>query len=343
MSNSAGTTASSNAFLSVRAPPPLVYEPFAAAQTSYVPGANLIGQTNAAGQYWTAAGPVGVQPTIQSGSLVYGGLDGPAGNSVKFGGNGLSARLNLTTAVTSGSLYYSLVVRLTDISTLNSGGVFWAAFNNSSGTQGSTPTTVGTRLLTRSATGGFNVGLDKSSGNANGFVFSPVVYTTNDTLFIVGAYTFNTATTNDDVSQLWINPGASEPLVRPIAPAPTLTCVATNDPFTQISSFLLFNRNSAEPAGILADEIRVGTSWASVTPPAENAQPPLLSIARAGNTSVLSWSTNSPGFVPQANLTLSTPGLWSDLVTPVYPILDKFFVTNTTASSNTFYRLREPQ
>jgi hypothetical protein len=341
LSNTAGTTLSSNAFLSVRVPDPIVYEPFAPAQTSYSPGANLIGQTNAAGQWWSGAGPPGVQPTIQAGSLVYGGLDGPVGNSVKFGSNGLSARLNLGTNATNGSMYYSLVVRLTDISTLNSGGVFWAGFNNSAGTQGTTPNTVGTRLLTRLATGGFNVGLDKSSGNANGFVFSPTVYTTNDTIFVVGSYTFNAATNNDDLSRLWIDPTAAS-LGQASAPAPTLVCTATND-INAIESFVLFNRSASEPAEIVADEIRVGNSWASVTAPAENAGLPALSISRSGNTSVLSWPTSSPGFVLQSNPTLAASNAWSDLGTPVYPTIDKFFATNVSTSTNAFYRLREPQ
>src|SRR5262249_30098827 len=150
----------------------------------------------AAGQYWTQAGPSGVQPTIQAGNLAAGALAGPSGNSVKFGSNGMSARFNLRTNVTSGTWYFSMIVRLTDISTLNSSGVFWAGFNNSAGTQTTTPTAVSTRVVTRSAAGGFNIGLDKSSGTAPNFVFVAPVFTTNDTLFIVGSYTFNSAATN---------------------------------------------------------------------------------------------------------------------------------------------------
>ena len=69
LSNSAGTVASSNAFLTVAVPPPVAFEPFAPAMTSYTPGANLIGQTNSAGQRWTQAGPADPEPTIQAGSL----------------------------------------------------------------------------------------------------------------------------------------------------------------------------------------------------------------------------------------------------------------------------------
>src|SRR5262249_4826288 len=88
LSNSAGTVTSSNAFLTVAVPPPVAFEPFASAITSYTPGANLIGQTNAASQRWTQAGPVDPEPTIQAGSLAVGGLAGVSGNCAKFGGNG---------------------------------------------------------------------------------------------------------------------------------------------------------------------------------------------------------------------------------------------------------------
>jgi hypothetical protein len=343
LTNSAGFALSSNAFLSVRVPDPTAFDPFAPATTTYAPGANLVGQTNANGQYWTQAGPAGTQPTIQAGSLSTGGLDGPTGNSVKFGGNGMSARFILGTNVTTGSWYYSLLVRLTDISTLNASGVFWAGFNNSATTQLTTPTSVGTRLLTRSAAGGFNVGLDKSSGNTGAFVFDPAVFTVNDTIFIVGSYTFNSATTNDDVCQMWINPDPST-FGLAAAPVPTLTSIATNDiPSAAIASFVLFNRNANEPAGIIADEIRVGPSWASVTPPAESPNIPSLSVSRSANTTVLMWPTNAPGFVLESSAALANPASWTGVIGPIYTVGDQYTVTNVTASGMTFYRLRAPQ
>ncbi|HSU54024.1 MAG TPA: immunoglobulin domain-containing protein, partial [Candidatus Dormibacteraeota bacterium] len=287
LSNAVGKVTSSNAFLSVRVPDPFAYEPFAPATTSYAAGANLIGQTNVSGQHWTQAGPSGPQPTVQAGNLNVGGLAGPIGNSVKLGGNGISARFNPGTNTSAGTWYFSFAFRLTDISTLNSGGVFWSGFNNVAGTQLTTPNSVVTRLLTRSATGGYNIGLDKSSGNANGFVFSPTVFTTNDTVFLVGSYTFNSGTTSDDVSQLWINPDPST-FGLAVAPSATLTNMNTND-IAQIASFVLFNRSANEPAGIIVDELRLGSSWASVTPPAEAPVPPTLNINRSGNASVLSW------------------------------------------------------
>jgi hypothetical protein len=342
MTNAVGFVISSNAFLSVRVPDPWAFEPFAPAATSYTPGTNLVGQTNASGKFWLQAGPTGVQPTIQAGSLATAGLPGPTGNSVKFGGNGMSARLVLGTNITSGTWYYSFLFRLTDISTLNSSGVFWAGFNNSAVTQTTTPTSVGTRLLTRSAAGGFNIGLDKSSGSPGAFVFSPAVFTTNDTIFVVGSYTFVPITTNDDICQLWIDPAPST-FGLALAPPPTLTSVATNDiPSAVIASLVLFNRNANEPAGIIADEIRVGPSWASVTPPAEAPVVPTLNISGTVGATVLTWGTNAPGFVLESSPTL-LPASWMQSALPVYLAGDQFAVTNLNGIDLSFYRLRGPQ
>ena len=338
LTNSAGWLVSSNAFLNVAVPPPQAYEPFAPALTSYTPGANLVGQTNADGTYWTQAGPAGAQPVIQAGNLSFAGLDGPLGNSVKFGGTGMSARLNLGTNGASGTWYFSFLTRVTDITGLSSSGVFWAGFNNSSGTQTSTPSSVGTRVVTRSSGGGYNIGLDKSSGTAASFVFSPTVFTTSDTVFLVGSYAFNSGSATDDVSQLWIDPAPSS-FGQAVAPAATLTNMAGTD-LSAIASFVLFNRNAAEPAGIIADEVRVGFSWASVTPPAEVPSAPVLNLSQSGPTSVLSWTTNAPGFVLESAAAVAPPNSWSQVTAPIYISGGQFVVTNTAGGGTIFYRLR---
>jgi len=218
--------------------------------------------------------------------------------------------------------------------------VFWAGFNNSAGTQTSTPTSVGTRVVTRSATGGYNIGLDKNSGAAGNFVFATNVFTTSDTVLLVGSYTFNPGTTNDDVSQLWVDPGAST-FGLATAPPATLTNSAGND-ISAIASFVLFNRNANEPASIIADEVRFGSSWASVTPPAEVGTAPTLNLSQSGSTSVLSWTTNAPGFLLQAAPVLSSPTSWTNVLGPVYQIGQQFVMTNNGGSGPLFYQLQKP-
>ena len=85
-------------------------------------------------------------------------------------------------------------------------------------------------------------------------------------LNVVGSYTFNTATTSDDVSQLWVNPSSAD-FAAAVAPTPTLSSTAGNDiTLNQIASFVLFDRNANEPKSGLIDDVRIGTTWADVTP-----------------------------------------------------------------------------
>src|ERR1035437_1235814 len=111
------------------------YDPFADATgsggTAYIVGDPLIGQQDALGQIWVQAGPVNAtQPKIVAGNLTYSGLPASQGNSVSFGGTGESARLPLSSAVTSGTIYYSFLMDVTSLGSLTSSGVFWAGFNN---------------------------------------------------------------------------------------------------------------------------------------------------------------------------------------------------------------------
>jgi hypothetical protein len=109
-----------------------------------------------------------------------------------------------------------------------------------------------------------------------------------------------------------------------------------------VASFVLFNRSAAEPAVVLADELRVGVSWVGVTPPAAGGVAPALSLNQLGNTSVLAWSTNAPGFLLESKTVLADTVPWVGLNVLVYPTGGQFVVTNGTAGGNLFYRLRKP-
>lgn len=264
------------------------YEPFSdatgAGGTSYSTGANLIGQVNAGGHTWFQAGPgTGPQPTIADGDLVVPGLySAGGGHSAAFGGNGTSARLNLGVGaggITSDTIYYSFAMKLTDLTGLSASGVFWAGFNNTQGSQTTTPNTVVTRVVTRSAGDGlFNVGLDKASGTASSFLWAPGNFTTSDTVFLVGSYTFNPGT-GDDVSQLWVNPDPST-FAAGAAPGGALSSTAGGD-IARVASFVLYDRSAAEPAGGLIDDLRFGLSWADVTPTMV-PEPSVISLAAIG-------------------------------------------------------------
>lgn len=233
---------------------------------------NLIGQTSPDDITWTQAGPdagLDNQPTIFEGSLSAPGLSPSSGNSIQLGGNGASARYSFADAVNSGTLYYSFLFKITDIGGLSATGVFWAGLNNSVGSQKTTPTVVQARVVTKSVTvdgtNAFQIGLDKSSGQVGQFVFATNVFFTNETIFVVVGYTYNSVEdTADDQAAMWINPDPSA-FGSDTPPTPTLTSIAGKDA-TTIHSFVFFNRSAAEPGEIIADELLISTNWADVTP-----------------------------------------------------------------------------
>src|SRR4030095_11364334 len=120
-----------------------LYEPF-----NYTAGATLIGQTASFDSLtWQQAGAnAGLtnQPMILGGNLEYPGRPAAKGNSVLLGGNGCSARFSFQNVHTirRGSLYYSFLMKVTDLTGISTDGVFWVGFNN---TQGSHKAALGSR------------------------------------------------------------------------------------------------------------------------------------------------------------------------------------------------------
>jgi hypothetical protein len=264
------------------------YEPFSNATgsggTSYTTGANLAGQTDASGLSWYAAGSGGnPQPTVAAGDLSVSGLySAGGGQSAAFGGNGTSARHNMSVpagGVTAGTVYFSFAMKLTDLSALNTSGTYWAGFNNVQGAQTSTPGTVVTRVQTRSAGAGYNLGLQEGSQTTLGnLAWDSTVYMTANTIFLVGSYTFGPGT-GDDVSQLWINPDSST-FGAALAPSATLTSSGGTD-IARVASFVLYDRAVNEPSGLI-DDLRVGLSWADVTPAIVVPEPATLALGALG-------------------------------------------------------------
>jgi Immunoglobulin I-set domain len=270
------------------------YEPFSDATstggTSYTPGDYLAGQSRAPNpgdgvQSWWEYGPLaqagtnGVashEPTVAAGDLSVSNLlsDG-GGRSAAFGGNGDSALMNLTTSangITSGTVYFSFALKLVDITSLDTNGAYFAGFCNlQSHDHGiGTPSSVAGRVLVRSdGAGGFNIGLQEGGNNSpSGFntAWDNRSFTTSDTIFVVGSYTFNSGSSSDDVADLWINPdGSSFGVDDASAPPADLTSSGSSKDLARAASFVLLDQATNEPDGLI-DDLRIGLSWADVTP-----------------------------------------------------------------------------
>src|ERR1051325_5783336 len=213
---------------------------------------------------WAAAGPAGPPITIASNSLAVAGLASPAGNRARLAGvSGPAARIGLGTNVTSSDLYYSLALRVADLGTLGTNGGTLAGFNNATGSSQNLPTALAARLLIRAVDGRYQLGVSPSSDNFMDWCIFWYTQNPADTHFVVVGCDLE----EDITCKLWVNPdpgsfGQGEP--------PPCTHLVTGDRnIDKISSFVLMQRpQPILPAVTFVDEVRVGTSWASVTPPA---------------------------------------------------------------------------
>ena len=304
----------------------------------------------------------GVHPTTLLGSLSYPRLQTATGdNSVLFNGAGAAgiAARNLSQVYNIGNvttLYYSLTFKVTSIvagdwtgmgNWLN--GSFMLGFNQK--LQNGTTIAqldVAAPLLIR--TGDPNnlsgmasdfqgyqlgVGVTASTAVPNSRTFDEGhVYNPGDTLFLVLAYTFNPGA-SDDVAKLYVNPvpGSPEGVNTPAVITPAgLADVNGN----QIQSFYLRN-NSVEPNGVQIDDLRVGTTWADVTPPFLA----ILSIHRTPPSDVeLTWSAViGRTYRVQYKNDLTDPD-WTDLSPDVTASGNTAALTDISAAgSQRFYRV----
>lgn len=236
-------------FSATVSPGALLYEPFAY---------NAEQRLTEGNSSWYLNGSTTNDTYVTAGSLAIGGLSPALGNSIAHGGAGAAVRIGLPT-VTSGSLYYSFGLRVDDVGAdFTSTTGFIASFVNSASTYEA-------RLMSRAVDADtYNVGVTKVTSSE--VVWAPDNFSEGQTLFIVGRYTFNEGDTTDDAVDLWINPDSST-FGTDILPAATLTATLAGTDLTEIAQFT-FRQNTAAntPAVLTWDELRIGYSWADVTP-----------------------------------------------------------------------------
>ena len=197
------------------------------------------------------------------------------------------------------SLFYSFTLRLTQYGGSQTAPNLIAGFHWGNDVVGSgmsnTAPFVGSLRLRPSAGGTYQLGLSKD-GNAPGVVWDTATYTPlEDTLLVVVEYDLvgnNTSAANtDDVARLWINPAPGQP-----AGVPTLVVTAGADPFASqaavpaqsipfvaasgaIRSFY-FRSDRQTPGLMHVDDLRIGTTFADVTPAVP--EPSTMALAALG-------------------------------------------------------------
>jgi len=280
----------------------LIYEPF-----DYTSGAAVIGQTDPYAinsPTWARAGTAATTVhQISSGSLIAPtGFPGGFGNSGDMKGVDFNEynRLNLPLEYgASATIYYSLLLNVpttngltTAHSNANANNDGLVALNNSTGT-GTKPNTWAGELSIRiggsAGTGGagtFNLGI-RASTTAASTTFWSADLAPGQTYLVVASFTQGATPGTGGSSPLWINPtsfGGSAPAADG-STAGTYSTSATSDH----TDSLIIGAGiaaGAAPNDTTLDEIRVGTTWASVTTVPE---PSTLALAGLGLAGVVAW------------------------------------------------------
>lgn len=247
----------------------IAYESF-----NYTAGSNVAGNTLSGVGTWVIQN-TGVAPSVASGNLSVTGLQASAGNSALLpGGNYQEALLPFTNTLNSsnpGSIYFSLALNVTGQPTAATYTLGFATGN----------TNYGAAIFTQASGAGYQIGFsNRSSGST--VTYDSTVYALNSTVFLVGRYDFVSGTGND-TSALWINP-SSATFGAGAAPTATLSSSGGSD-IAAINQFLLRGANGSPIATV--DELRIGTTWASVTPAATPVPEPSTYAALAGAVALL--------------------------------------------------------
>ncbi len=195
---------------------------------------------------------------VTANSLTYAGLAASIGNKVAFDGIGVD-NYRVFSPQTTGTVYASCILNVSSLGTMNATGTYVLNFIETA-----TTTTYGACVwLKASATAGkYLIGISNRTSA------SPVTYTTvdmnlNESYFIVFSYEIIAGLAND-ISRMWINTTQ----FGGTAPISTLTATGGTDlGVAGIGRILLRQPSVALSAPFVEfDEIRVGTTWADVTP-----------------------------------------------------------------------------
>jgi hypothetical protein len=214
---------------------------------NYTVGANLADQTP-----WTKVN-TGDDMLIAAGNLDFTGLKASTGNKITFDGGGSESYISFAD-VTSGTVYASFLLKVTDISAMTDvadGGYIASLAGSTSGYDARfwvrpNPDASGTT---------FDIGFGPESSNPP---FTSGTYNVNDVLFVVMAYN-----KDNNIVSTWINPDASS--FEGTIPTATLSSTDTSAP-SSINLFILRQDSTGETPFVEIDALRISDNWADVTP-----------------------------------------------------------------------------
>jgi hypothetical protein len=261
---------------------PLVILPSARADALFTEGFNYSTGTLATvgTGTWTGAN---ANLAVTSGGLSYSGLadTSPSGNQLTVTSGvsaGTSAANFTSTAISSGTVYYSFLAQCTTLPTGNS----YISSLLASGSPNGSADALSIYVGQQTAGSAFKIGVRHGGSGAT---YTSGSWATLGTvnLFVVG-YTFN-PNANDDTVSLWVNPtpGAAMP-----AADVTVTTGGTTADAASLQVVGFKAQSSASVGNWVFDTLRVDTSWDGVVPASVTVpEPSVAALAGLGALGLL--------------------------------------------------------
>lgn len=236
----------------------ILYEDFNYAPPAYVGGNGNAGSSS---NNWTTHSITSGQTTtidVVNGNLSFTGLFPSNGYKVSMFGNGNLTSRDINRAFTSSSnvLYFSVLLNLVDNSGITANGDYFMHFG---ATSGAAVTIFGARLGAKSVNSGANYRfiIQNTSGGTPTFTEFAQDLNFGTTYLVVAKYNKSSSPTT---ANLWVNPAS----LGGTEPSGSVTNNSGTGAFATFASICL--RNNATTPKVEIDEIRIGPTWADVTP-----------------------------------------------------------------------------
>jgi len=228
------------------------------AQTLFIENFDYPAGDSIGAHWWTSHSGSGTNPiTVTSPGLTYSGYIGSGiGNAVTMTISGEDENKSFTSQ-DNGSVYCAFMVKVTSTQVT---GDYFIHFIQSPTTSNVFVSKVFAKKDTSSTSTSFAFGISKRNNSATA-TYTGFNYSLNTTYLIIFKYTFNTATTTDDICYLFINP-----VINGSEPTPDLTSAVETIPDATNIDLIAIRQGtaSAAPSQVI-DGIRVTNSWASLT------------------------------------------------------------------------------
>ena len=331
---------------------------------AFVPGVRAALYLEEAFPY--ATGALNAQPGWSGGSgsqVIAGSLSFPGLQSPTVTSNKASLPATASTAfksfnaspIASGSVYLSFIFKQNTLATSTSGSTIAGLDDDGTVTTGSgrVASALGVHVKQTNSTT-YLVGIRKAQGTGAGggtdVFYTGANFVVGDVLFVVAKYSFG-AGAGDDTVTLWVNPATNS--FGGIEPVASIAATNTGNTTDAAQLQYVFVRcNSSTTSGINEiDDVRVGNTWADVTPnggvvqpPATNSQPRITQTFLSAGGLVLRGTNGVTNGVYQvlSSTTVAAPMTnWPAIGTNLFDASGNFDCTNPVSpvDAQRFYRI----